>query len=41
MSKESLQYAGEYNLLECFLTTSGSVTIDLAKNNQILEINIF
>ena len=41
MSKESLQYAGEYNLLEYFLTTSGSVTIDLAKNNQILEINIF
>tara|TARA_R110002167_G_scaffold336150_1_gene543504 strand:- start:22 stop:1365 length:1344 start_codon:yes stop_codon:yes gene_type:complete len=34
-----LQYAGEYNLLECKLTTSGGVTIDLAKSNQILEIN--
>ena len=37
--KSELQYAGEYNLLECRLTTSGGVEVDLAKGNQILEIN--
>ena len=37
--KTELQYAGEYNLLECKLTTSGGVVVDLAKGNQILEIN--
>ena len=37
--KTELQYAGAYNLLECKLTTSGGVVVDLAKGNQILEIN--